>query len=328
MAHRLIKRYAGSHQDAKLLVINYHNIVTDDDSKTRPGTTFSDFKTQVTWLQRYFNILPLKDAIHDCRQATLKKPTICITFDDGYKTQKTLAADFLFENGIPATFFVSSGHLDKNILWNDWYQAFRIFATTEKILELRSIVNDKRQSKNADVSIDVAKSFEKHIKYLSLEEREPIIQFMRKHTPPENVTHRMMSKDDIVSLDKSGFEIGSHCMDHPILTMESSSTASDQITCDIENISTILGKRVDCFAIPNGKPNIDYNDQHLLTLARSQVKVALTSELGYFSAGFDPLQVARVVLRGRSELGYLRSLRLAYSSNVAIVNSRGYENRT
>ena len=328
MAHRLIKRYAGSYQNAKLLVLNYHNIVSDDESKTRPGTAFNDFKKQITWLQRYFDILPLKEAINNCRQAVLKKPTICITFDDGYKTQKTLAADFLLENGIPATFFVSSGHLDEKILWNDWYQAFRNYATAENLLDLKNLVIKKRQSKYANVTLDVAQSFEKHIKYLSIENRKPVIQFMRSHIPAEKVTHRMMSKDDIVDLDKSGFEIGSHCMDHPILTMESNSTASHQITCDIKNISNILGKRVDCFAIPNGKPNIDYNDQHLLTLSRSQVKIALTSDLGYFSPGFDPLQIARVGLRGQSELGYIRSLRLAYSSNVEIVNSRGYENRT
>lgn len=325
MIRFLISKMAGKNASGKLLVFNYHNILVENTPAYARGTNFKQFKRQIDWLQANFDLQPLEAALGNCRAGSLERPTACITFDDGYKTQSYAAAAYLKSKGISATFFVTSGHFDDSLLWNDWLRIFFGIAAEKEWATLTDILNNATDSPIDTLGPKTHQTIEDTLKYLSLDARRPILEYIRSVVPADYDKQGMMSRADVKRLHMDGFEIGAHSLSHPILTKEDPKIASEQIAVDIENVSEVIGSRVTCFAFPNGKPGIDFDADHILMLVRNRIRFGLTSALGYFSAGQDPMQISRVCLRGSSETGFVRSIRQAYHSPPNMVRSRGYE---
>ncbi len=123
------------------LVLMYHQIVPDGASEgwvpasladPRYGVTRLEFARQMAHLrQEGYRILTLDDLLAPSRphsggsshassgassEATSdvtsdERPTLVVTFDDGYETDLTQALPILSRLGIPATFFVATGHI-------------------------------------------------------------------------------------------------------------------------------------------------------------------------------------------------------------------------
>ena len=127
------------------LVLMYHQIVPDGASENwvpasladpRYGVSRLEFARQMAHLrQEGYRILALDELLAPGRlssdgfsaassgvssgatsDATLdatsdERPTLVVTFDDGYETDLTLALPILSRLGIPATFFVATGHI-------------------------------------------------------------------------------------------------------------------------------------------------------------------------------------------------------------------------
>src|SRR5688572_18247338 len=51
-----------------------------------------NFRMQMAWLKKHFHVLPLSTALQRLWAGDLQKPTVAITFDDGY--QNTLDVAF------------------------------------------------------------------------------------------------------------------------------------------------------------------------------------------------------------------------------------------
>ena len=86
------------------------------------SATPRQFREQVAWLKANYTPVRLSDAI-ECMQAGLPLPAkaVVITFDDGYDDNYHVAFPILRELGIPATFFVSTGHIDSGAPYAyDW----------------------------------------------------------------------------------------------------------------------------------------------------------------------------------------------------------------
>ena len=111
------------------LVLMYHQIVPDGASEgwvpapladPRYGVSRLEFARQMAHLrQEGYRILSLDELLAPSRQASDAgldatsddRPALVVTFDDGYETDLTLALPILSRLGIPATFFVATGHI-------------------------------------------------------------------------------------------------------------------------------------------------------------------------------------------------------------------------
>jgi hypothetical protein len=71
------------------------------------------------WVRDWFNVLPLAQAIDRLYAGAIPSRALAITFDDGYADNEAIAAPILQRLGLTATFFVSSGFLDGDCMWND-----------------------------------------------------------------------------------------------------------------------------------------------------------------------------------------------------------------
>lgn len=91
-------------------VLLYHRV--NDKSRDNLTTTTRRFSEHLATLKRHYPVLSLSNAL-ECMAAGryLGPNVVVITFDDGYADNHDAAAPILERFGLPATFFVTVGHV-------------------------------------------------------------------------------------------------------------------------------------------------------------------------------------------------------------------------
>ena len=93
-----------------MVILLYHRVT---DAIPEDGLTVSTarFRRQCRMLRRSFNVVPLAEIFRLARSdEPIPRRTLAITFDDCYRDNLP-AAQVLAEHGLPACFFIPSGHV-------------------------------------------------------------------------------------------------------------------------------------------------------------------------------------------------------------------------
>ena len=90
------------------IVLFYHRVA---DEHPNPWTmSRQDFLKQIDWLQDNFDIVSLEECQRRILSCGNHRPTLAITFDDGYAENCEFALPLLVERRIPVTYFVTTHH--------------------------------------------------------------------------------------------------------------------------------------------------------------------------------------------------------------------------
>ena len=105
-----------------------------------------DFQRQIDWLQDHFEIVDLQECQRRIRSGFNKRPTVAITFDDGYSDNCDFALPMLIERRIPVTYFVTTKHtLHQQAFEHDLkIQKHLGSSNTNKMVSYEYISNKKR----------------------------------------------------------------------------------------------------------------------------------------------------------------------------------------
>ena len=88
--------------------IFYHRVADDN---LNPWTIRCDkFQNQIDWMQDNFDIVDLQECQRRIDSGYNVRPTLSITFDDGYSENCDFALPMLVERRIPVTYFVTTHH--------------------------------------------------------------------------------------------------------------------------------------------------------------------------------------------------------------------------
>jgi peptidoglycan/xylan/chitin deacetylase (PgdA/CDA1 family) len=321
ISRKVINIFAGKGHHSKLLVFSFHDVYESTSIFSKTSIKFEYFNKKIRWINRHFDIVPLSEGVELCRSGKLKRPTACLTFDDGFASHSELVLPLLLELNIKASFFISSEHLDENLLWNDALTVFYQRSSRQQWLDISDIIYSLAKIKGDYNYFEV----EQTLKYLTLKERGTVITRINQMVNVGLDKKRMLSNEQIINLDKNGMECGAHTVHHPILMIEDIQTSTVEIVDDLIKLRNVLNKVTKTFAYPNGKPKKDFNEHHLNVLANNRVKYAVTTSPGYFVAGSDPLQIPRVSLIGKNSFQYLRCIVSNYNFLGDFVECRGYE---
>jgi len=94
---------------AAVMVLFYHRVA---DGQPNGWTISNDlFARQIEWLKGRFDLVSLEEAQRRIRHADSRRPSVSITFDDGYAENCQTALPLLVKERIPCTYFVSTGHV-------------------------------------------------------------------------------------------------------------------------------------------------------------------------------------------------------------------------
>ncbi|TVP58434.1 MAG: polysaccharide deacetylase family protein [Gemmatimonadales bacterium] len=88
----------------------FHRV--DDRLDRNPiSCTSREFREFCDFFQKYFEVISLGELCRRLRSGEPIGGTLSISFDDGYRDNRTIAAPILSERGLPATFFVTTGFI-------------------------------------------------------------------------------------------------------------------------------------------------------------------------------------------------------------------------
>jgi peptidoglycan/xylan/chitin deacetylase (PgdA/CDA1 family) len=220
-----------------------------------------------------------------------------VTFDDGERAFLDHALPVLQAMGVPASLFVSPQVLAEGR--NYWFQDVRA---------LRQELGDARFKQQIAVVLDcpaealAAYGVNSILKNMRLADIERVIHScqLSRSAKLATVDHaRNMTPDEVRTVDRGGLvTIGAHTMTHPILANESNADAEQQITQSVQTLAGWLGRPVETFAYPNGASGLDYGPREQAILRRCGVKLAFTTDTGFYNRRTAPLAIPRAALDG------------------------------
>src|SRR4051812_1100444 len=103
----------------RISILIYHRINQEPDPLVSGGVCAHEFSWHMGVLSRWFKVLPLMEAVARLRNGTLPVRTACVTFDDGYADNVSIALPILLRHGVPATFFLATAFINGGRMWND-----------------------------------------------------------------------------------------------------------------------------------------------------------------------------------------------------------------
>jgi peptidoglycan/xylan/chitin deacetylase (PgdA/CDA1 family) len=276
-----------------LAVVNYHRVLARPDPLLDTEPDVAAFHWQMALLADCFNVMPLHEALRALDEGRLPPRTVCITFDDGYRSVHDLALPILRKFGLPATVFVTSGFVgaDAGNMWND-----RIIHAVQSLPQGTLDLSDIGLECYPLVSLEARKQTTLRLteagKYLPPMERDRLVERLDRMSGMHHDA-LMLTPEMLMALERSGVEIGAHTISHPILTSLDDDSARAEIVDGKRQLEALVGKPVRLFAYPNGKVGQDYDARHVEMVRQAGFFAAFTTAVGAITKDQDRFQLPR-----------------------------------
>jgi peptidoglycan/xylan/chitin deacetylase (PgdA/CDA1 family) len=254
---------------AKNFQLLYHQIVDHNSTFLDKGPVvhhrLEDFEHEISFLKYNYRIIGMDefaDTINTCMGSS--RPSVVITFDDGYLDNYTLAYPILKKYQVPAVVYITTGLIGSTAMtWPDQIE-YALLNTQKRTFCLTSLWGDellslqsKAQKKLVNVRIAQAlKEVSDAVRKCTLKEL-----FTALGVDPSTARERkMLNWDEIREMAANGIEFGAHSHSHPILSRVPLEEAKRDILFSKTILEEQLGKPVRHFAYPNGRSE-DFTDE-------------------------------------------------------------------
>jgi peptidoglycan/xylan/chitin deacetylase (PgdA/CDA1 family) len=264
----------------RLCILNYHRILATPDPLIDGDPDVETFRWQMRLLAECFNVMPLHEAVQTMASERMPPRAVAITFDDGYRSFYDMALPVLAEYGLPATVFVTTGHMhDKGSMWNDMIlEAVRRLPPT--MLDLRELGLGELPMRTPEQRRQTARLLTERCKYMALSEREAFTAVLQRRAGVALHQDLMLDADMLRALPQHQVEIGGHTVSHPILAKIGDEAARREIVDNKRQLEAIIGQPLRLFAYPNGKRRADYTAAHVQMLEDAGYSAAFNTETG------------------------------------------------
>jgi len=287
----LLPRFISVYGKQRLSILIYHRVLAHHDGLLSTTLVREDFDWHMEVLARFFNPLSLSEALLMMDEERLPERAVCVTFDDGYADNESVALPILNKWRVPATVFVASGFLEGGRMWNDTVIE-GVRALAGKSLDLREqglgFYNLSTLESQQLAIVDILRA----IKHWAPNDRSRAVDSLGEQAG-KLPTNLMLTKQQLLNLSHQGVEIGGHTVTHPILAALDDVPAKMEINQNKLHLEEILDKPVRFFAYPNGRLGTDYTLIHREIVKQAGYKAAVSTHRGVVSAGSDRWQMAR-----------------------------------
>jgi peptidoglycan/xylan/chitin deacetylase (PgdA/CDA1 family) len=275
----------------------YHRICPDEDPLSDIGAVKvspSHFEAQIEYLRDNYQILSLGELARFFLEGkSPQEKSVVITFDDGYADNFLHAYPILKKHSIPATVFLTTGHIGAvDLLWTDKVR-YVVRQSKSRRLDLDELgtyylaTNFDRMRVGSTIK-DKLKGFPDHRRRLLIEK---LVEVSGVKIPEGLCRRFLLSWEMILEMSRNGVDFGAHSVTHPILTKIAPEDAKSEITQSKMHIESRLGKQVEFFAYPNG----DFNARVANIVAESGYVGALTVGNKWASPKSSMYQLWRVL---------------------------------
>ena len=278
---------------AKVAILCYHR-VGGGGVPLYSGLPPQIFQQQMQYLRRNYRLVSL-----DSMLALLDAPAssgqfVAVTFDDGYRDVYTHAFPVLQNLQIPATIYLTVDVIEQDSV--AWYD--RIFLALSLVqADKFDVMLDKPRRFLLSNPVSRLRAAEQIISYLRRIPATARIDFCREldrqvPVPADQIAGRMLTWEQIRTMQKAGASFGSHTLSHPAISQLSRAALEDELRTSRQIIENRLQAPAKDFAYPFGKP-ADYGDTPLV-IPDFAYRTAVTTNWGLNSASTDPFRLRRV----------------------------------
>lgn len=238
------------------MILLYHLVFPDDtptDAWNAGGILrLSAFERQLSWLNRRFPIISLDDYIENLsKDQSNKNKYSAITFDDGYRNVIDLVSPFLIKQRFPATFFVTTSHLeDECLLWFVYINALCSdgpYSLLEVAGDTLPLDHPKNRKKTYQTLINMARQ--------SGDPKGFVLELSRCYPLPDGVKNMYEgpTRDQFLAFRNSNLlTLGGHTHSHPYLDQISMADQAFEIRQNKAILEELTQKSVGYFAYTEG----------------------------------------------------------------------------
>ncbi|MBA7490682.1 hypothetical protein ES702_01223 [subsurface metagenome] len=273
------------------IILLYHGVTTERSTGVRNSSGkhmyIDDFKYQMKYIKENCNTLALRDLLQLLEDGKeLPKRTVAVTFDDSFKNVFKNAYAILKKDNVPATLFITTGFVGtERIIWTDILELIIDNLDDEKTLytHLEDLGCNKRFClTTVEGKVEVLKKIKEFLK--SVDEKTKDFFITRLINGYQDDVHaaslenyETLSWEDVRAMDEDPLiEIGSHTINHPILSRISLKEAETEIVSSKIKLQNELGHKVDLFSYPEGQES-HYNESIIKLLKKNRFICGLSA---------------------------------------------------
>jgi peptidoglycan/xylan/chitin deacetylase (PgdA/CDA1 family) len=291
----------------RLLVLGWHNAEPTPFFPSPPGACARGLARQLRAVKRMGTVVPLDEALDAMAQGRpLPRRAIALTFDDGYRDNLETALPILSRLGLPATFYLVPGLLDRSVRawWEVLAWAFR--NATALIVEWRGrrLTAGPGEASRTTMLV-VAEELKRMPRAARDAEIDALIDALRPTGSEDEVAGLYLDWDGARALAAGGGTVGSHTMAHAILSEEPPDDQAADLAESRRALEEGLGVPARTLAYPNGTA-ADYDESTLDAAVGAGYEGAVTTIDGWNDPATPRLELRRFVLEPTRGLNGLR----------------------
>ena len=252
-------------QRQQVVVLTYHGVLADGSEHDYLNHNFvsaEEFDAQLRHLVRHYRPVPLRDLVSAYRHGRTPPPgSVTVTFDDGFANNYSVAYPILRRHSVPFTIFVTTGLIDRApgaMLWTERAKRAVYFHAGQSIrLEFEGL-DLELDLRTPAARAEACKRVNQRLKSLVPAARDRALDALETVCGPQPVREDERERYDFLTwaqvkeLANAGVEIGSHTVNHPILTTLDADGVRLELAESKRRIETELGQDCYAFAYPNG----------------------------------------------------------------------------
>lgn len=299
IASTALRKFVWNFLPNGVYVFNYHRIgdssLTDFDRDIF-SCRQDVFEQHLETIKQHFEIVTTEKLARIVNKTKLEKRYALVTFDDGYLDNYTLAYPAMRQKNISGVFFLPTSLISgTDIPWWD-----------EMAFILRSNVGQKVGLPGVDELIQLqAQTLDKDIrqfiyraKRLENYTAQQVLEHLREQFPDVDSKTKaeqqqlFMNWSQVEDMAKGGMEIGSHTINHHILSRLSEDEQRHEIADSKTVIESELQRTVNVIAYPVGRHHC-FDETTKKIAKQSGYQLGFNNEPHYNTTPIDPFDINR-----------------------------------
>jgi peptidoglycan/xylan/chitin deacetylase (PgdA/CDA1 family) len=290
-----------------IIVLGYHQVrpiqktdaVADPFDQDLISATPAEFEWQMRYISEHYNIIPLTRLIeHISSKQPISKPSVVVTFDDGFSDNYVHAFPILKKYKIPATIFLATDMIDKR--QTIWFQMVSVLMMRSKVgsllfdgLTQTLPIADDEQSRRQS-----GRLLQRHIKSLTNDQFQMMVQRLRSYLESLDQADQFLEAQAITwpqakEMSQAGVQFGSHTVTHGLLSKMDESCQRFEVEESKRRIESMLDIKIQTIAYPVGRFSA-INETTFYLAARAGYRIGACYEPGInWANSLNPLCVLR-----------------------------------
>jgi len=284
--------------DTPVIILVYHRVTMLPSDPQLLAVSPENFRAHMKHLKLNYPVVRFEDD-----WSNVKKPSVAVTFDDGYADNVIEALPILEEVGIPATFFISTGNL--HTLHEYWWDELERIIIEDRSLPDSFTLNENLSSQTWPTATPAERDmfYQKlHPLMMRLDpaRREEWLMQLRRWAQTDKIgreVNRSMSNDELRWFAESKWvTIGAHSVTHTPLSTLAAKQQREEIFSSKQLLEALLGTKLTTFSYPFGRKK-DYNQTSVRLCREAGFTKAAANFPGQVHRWTDPYQLPRHLVR-------------------------------